>query len=165
MAATAIPSKANGCNFRFLLTTARWAPVDEALDFTTAANTPANALGEQAALGAFLEARFGTPGTAYNVADTPEAQDIRIENLNVRADGVFDASGPGGSGNDIVTGTSGMDSLVGGAGDDTVSGGAGPDAIDLGAGADVLRDTLAQPGRRRHCRVSASPTLWTSKGR
>ncbi|HTE38932.1 MAG TPA: 5'-nucleotidase C-terminal domain-containing protein, partial [Reyranella sp.] len=56
------PIKANGSNFRFLLNNGTLDPaVDEALDFTLAVNTPANALGEQAAFEAFLQARYGTP--------------------------------------------------------------------------------------------------------
>ena len=44
------PVKANGDNFRYLLTDGTLsAPVSEALDFTAPANVPANALGEQQA--------------------------------------------------------------------------------------------------------------------
>lgn len=137
------PIKANGSNFRFLLNNGMLGlPVDEALDFTLAANTPADALGEQDAFEAYMQARYGTPDKAYDMADTPESLDIRIENLNSRADGVFAASGPGGNGNDHVTGTEGIDNLMAGAGDDTASGGAGADLIDLGGGADVMRDSL-----------------------
>jgi 2',3'-cyclic-nucleotide 2'-phosphodiesterase (5'-nucleotidase family) len=138
------PIKANGSNFRFLLNNGMLGmPVDEALDFTLAANTPANALGEQDAFEAYMQARYGTVDKAYDLADTPEALDVRIENLNVRADGVHSASAPGGAGNDQVTGTAAIDNLMAGAGNDTVSGGAGADLIDLGTGADVLRDSLA----------------------
>ncbi len=137
------PIKANGSNFRFLLNNGMLGlPVDEALDFTLAANTPADALGEQDAFEAYMQARYGTPDRAYDMADTPEALDVRIENLNSRADGVFGASAPGGSGDDNVTGTEGIDNLMAGAGDDTVSGGAGADLVDLGGGADVMRDSL-----------------------
>ena len=137
------PIKANGSNFRFLLNSGMLGiPVDEALDFTLAANTPANALGEQDAFEAYMQARYGTPDRAYDMADTAEALDIRIENLNSRADGVFAASGPGGAGNDHVTGTEAIDNLMAGAGDDTASGGAGADLIELGGGADVMRDSL-----------------------
>ena len=85
------PVKANGSNFRYLLTDGTLsAPIDEALDFTAVANVPANALGEQKAFADFLRAVHGTPADAYDTADTPAAEDLRIENLNVRADAVFD---------------------------------------------------------------------------
>jgi hypothetical protein len=84
------PIKPNGENFRYLLTDGTLSePVDEALDFTAAANVPANALGEQKAFEDFLSVVHGTRETAYNVADTPVAFDLRIENLNVRDDAVF----------------------------------------------------------------------------
>ncbi|MGQ3299314.1 choice-of-anchor I family protein [Reyranella sp.] len=138
------PIKANGSNFRFLLNNGVLGlPVDEALDFTLTANTPTDALGEQDAFEAYMQARHGTSDRAYDTADTPEALDIRIENLNSRADGVFAASGSGGDGNDHVTGTEAIDDLMAGAGHDTVSGGAGADLIDLGSGADVMRDSLS----------------------
>jgi 2',3'-cyclic-nucleotide 2'-phosphodiesterase (5'-nucleotidase family) len=138
------PIKANGSNFRFLLTNGTLGPsMDEALDFALPANMPANVLGEQAALEAWLLARYAIAENAFRTADTAEAQDIRIENLNTRSDGVFAASNPGGGGNDSITGTAAADTLLGDAGDDTMSGGPGGDAIDLGAGADVLRDLLA----------------------
>ena len=137
------PIKANGSNFRFLLNNGMLGmPVDESLDFTLPANTPADALGEQDALEAYMQARHGTVDKAYDFADTSEALDVRIENLNVRADGVFSGSGPGTAANDRVTGTEGIDNLMAGAGDDTASGGAGADMIDLGTGADVMRDSL-----------------------
>jgi predicted extracellular nuclease/2',3'-cyclic-nucleotide 2'-phosphodiesterase (5'-nucleotidase family) len=90
------PTKANGQNFRYLLSDGSLsAPVDEALDFTApaviAANTPAGStlLGEQQALGEYLQAFHGTEATAFDRADTPEALDERIQNLNVRADTVL----------------------------------------------------------------------------
>ncbi|MGH8429772.1 MAG: 5'-nucleotidase C-terminal domain-containing protein, partial [Solimonas sp.] len=141
------PIKANGENFRFLLTDGtQSAPVDEAQDFTLPANTPANALGEQAAFEQYMATFHGTVDQAFDVADTPEALDTRIQNVNVRSDTVFeDVGGPvtGGDGNDTITGTAGDDDLQAGAGDDAVSGGPGADTIDLGAGADTLSDTLA----------------------
>lgn len=140
------PIKANGENFRFVLANNTLsAAVDEALDFTLPANTPANAMGEQAAFEDYLSTFFGTASKAYNVADTPEAQDMRIENLNARADAVFQGITAGGNdpGNNSVNGTAGDDTLQAGAGNDIVVGGAGADSIDLGAGADILRDALA----------------------
>jgi len=80
------PIKANGENFRYLLTDGTLsAPVDESLDFTAVANVPANALGEQKALQDFMLANHGTPETAYDQAETPAALDLRIQNLNVVA--------------------------------------------------------------------------------
>ncbi|WP_296342797.1 choice-of-anchor I family protein [Reyranella sp.] len=138
------PIKANGSNFRFLLTDGTLGlPVDEALDFTVAANVPANAMGEQAGFQAYMAAKHGSAATAFDMADTSEALDIRIENLNVRSDGVFGASGTATDGNDTVAGTLAADTLSGGAGNDRISGGAGADLIDLGLGADILRDKLA----------------------
>ncbi|MGD9880243.1 MAG: choice-of-anchor I family protein [Reyranella sp.] len=139
------PIKANGENFRFVLTdNTLSAPVDEALDFTLAANTPANAMGEQVAFGHYLSTFFGTADKAFNAADTTEAQDMRIENLNVRDDAVFQGITTGGNdpGDNAVNGTAGDDTLQAGAGNDTVTGDLGADSIDLGAGADILRDTL-----------------------
>ena len=140
------PIKANGENFRFILTDGTLsAPVDEALDFTLAANTPANAMGEQEALAHYLETLHGTAATAFEQADTPEAQDMRIENLNVRTDAVFLGITAGGNdpGDNSLMGTAGDDTLQAGAGNDTVTGGEGADSIDLGAGTDILRDALA----------------------
>ena len=145
------PIKANGENFRFLLTNGTLgAPVDEALDFTLAANTPANAMGEQAAFAAYMQTFHGSTTTAYDQVDTAESLDVRIQNLNARSDGVFadtDTGGnpephPPGNGDDTVMGTAGPDTIDAGAGNDTVSGGAGADTIDLGGGADVMRDSV-----------------------
>ena len=77
------PVKANGQNFRFLLTGGGLSPVvSEALDFTAVGVVPANALGEQKAFQDFLVARHPAPASAYNVADTPVAQDLRIQILS-----------------------------------------------------------------------------------
>ncbi len=81
------PFKANASNFRFLLNDGTLsAPVDEALDFTAAANVPANILGEQQALAEYLQASFATADTAYDVADTAASGDTRIQNLNAVAE-------------------------------------------------------------------------------
>lgn len=64
------------------------------VDLTAAANVPANALGEQKAFEDYLEQRFGSPEQAYDVADTPPSGDLRIENLNLRSDAVFDNLAP-----------------------------------------------------------------------
>ena len=104
------PIKANGENFRFLLADGTLsAPVDEALDFTAPANVPANALGEQAG----VRRIHGRPSTARRTrpttqADTPEAEDTRIQNLNVREDTVFEGSETGpDDGDNIIPGTRG----------------------------------------------------------
>ncbi|MFM9978658.1 MAG: 5'-nucleotidase C-terminal domain-containing protein [Sphingomonadaceae bacterium] len=81
--------KANADNFRFLLSDGTVsAPVDEALNFTATGVVPANAVGEQAALADYFRDRYATPGTAYNVADTGQALDTRIQNQVVRTDTV-----------------------------------------------------------------------------
>ncbi len=85
------PIKANADNFRYLLDNGTLsAAIDEALDFTAAANVPANALGEQKAFQDYLQAHYATALTAYNVADTPVAQDMRIQQLAFRSDMVLD---------------------------------------------------------------------------
>lgn len=91
------PAKANGSNFRYLLADGTLsAPVDEALNYTDpaviAANTPAGSalLGEQQALGDYMETFHGTQETAYDVADTSVALDERIQNLNFREDTVLE---------------------------------------------------------------------------
>ncbi len=89
------PIKANATNFRYLLTDGTLsASVDSALDFTAAANVPANVLAEQATLFDYLQSRYGTAGTAYNVAETPRTLDTRIQNLSVRSDAVFPPNAP-----------------------------------------------------------------------
>ena len=84
------PIKANADNFRYLLNDGTLsAPVNKALDFTAAASTPVNTLGEQKAFEDFLQTFHGTPQTAYSVADTSASLDLRIQNLSVRQDQVF----------------------------------------------------------------------------
>ncbi|MEE3715131.1 esterase-like activity of phytase family protein [Tumidithrix elongata RA019] len=86
------PIKANADNFRYLLNDGTLsAPIDKSLDFTAVANVPANTLGEQKAFQDFLQAFYSTPQTAYSVADTAASQDLRIQNLNERADTVLGA--------------------------------------------------------------------------
>lgn len=87
------PMKANGEDFRYLLTDGTLsAPLDEGLSFTAAGNVPGNALGEQAAMGIYLAENFGTPALAYNEPETAPADDLRIQNLSVRADTVSDVT-------------------------------------------------------------------------
>ena len=72
----------NFSNFRYLLNNDTLSlPVAATLDFTAAANVPSNALGEQKAFSDYIAALFPTPAKAYNIADTPVAQDIRIQQL------------------------------------------------------------------------------------
>jgi len=85
------PMKANGENFRYLLANGTLsAPLAEALDFTAAGNIPGNAVGEQTVLFDYFASRYPTAGTAYAIADTPIAQDTRIQNINTRTDAVQD---------------------------------------------------------------------------
>ena len=87
------PIKANGDNFRFLLTDGTLsAPINESLDFGAAANIPANVLGEQTTLFDYMRAAFPAAGSAYNQADTPITADTRIQNLSQRSDGVYPAN-------------------------------------------------------------------------
>jgi len=159
------PMKANGTNFRFLLTDGTVsAAVDEALNFTSDAAatsvgvTQAQVLGEQQAFAEYLAANFGTPETAYDVAETPIAEDERIQNLGVRADAVLDGetmdglnsaettdgsagadSLLGNGGNDVIMAFAGNDTVEAGAGDDLVAGGVEDDLLRGGNGADTLR--------------------------
>ena len=81
------PTKANGSNFRFLLADGTLsAAVALELDFTAAANVPANVLGEQRAFADYLAARFVSPAAAFGGADTAASSDRRIQNLSVRLD-------------------------------------------------------------------------------
>ena len=84
------PFRANADNFRYLLNNGSLSSaVNEDLDFTSAANVPANILGEQAALSNYLQARYATPATAYDIADTTPALDTRIQSTAVRTDNVL----------------------------------------------------------------------------
>ena len=81
--------KANATNFRYLLSDGTLsAPVSSTLNFTDAANIPANAIGEQQAFAEYFQERYGTRSNAYNEADTPQTLDTRIQNQAVRTDTV-----------------------------------------------------------------------------
>ena len=91
------PTKANGSNFRYLLANGTLSSaVNPSLDmtleatFNTVGITGADLLGEQKAFQDYLAAHFASAAKAYNTTDTPAAQDLRIENLSLRADAVFD---------------------------------------------------------------------------
>jgi 2',3'-cyclic-nucleotide 2'-phosphodiesterase (5'-nucleotidase family)/DNA-binding beta-propeller fold protein YncE len=144
------PMKANGENFRYLLNDGTLsAPVDESLDFTAAANVPANILGEQQAMSEYMQDRYATPETAFDEADTGQANDTRIQNLDFRSDNVLTLGGiyegttggdslKGGISDDAMDGAGGNDTLTGGAGDDTVLGGSGDDRLLGGEGDDSM---------------------------
>ena len=154
--------KALADNFRFLLAGGGMsAALDEALDFTAPINIPAGALGEQQALEDHLAHHYATAATAFAAADTPDGQDMRVQDLHSRSDQVFqgktlsagdhggtvtgtagDDTLDGGAGNDTLLGGAGHDVLSGGKGDDVLSGGAGADDLDLGSGNDTVRDSL-----------------------
>lgn len=151
------PTKANGENFRYLLADGTLsAPVNEALDFTSAAGfagggtTAANVLGEQKAFSDYISENFNTPATAYNTADTSQAGDLRIQNQAVRTDTVLDAVAVtlnGGANDDTLTGSALDDVLTGNGGNDTLFGYGGNDLLRGGGGDDKLyggpgRDTL-----------------------
>jgi len=93
------PTKANGSNFRYLLSNGTLSSaVNSALDmtleatFNTVGITGADLLGEQKAFQDYLAANFSSPATAFNIVDTAAAQDLRIQNLSLRADAV--SAGP-----------------------------------------------------------------------
>ena len=81
------PFKANGDNFNFILDNGTQQPVAESVDFVTGA--PSNAIGEIEAAAEYLVATHPNPATAYAVADTPLASDLRIQRLNARTDTVL----------------------------------------------------------------------------
>lgn len=90
------PIKANAENFRYLKSDGTLsAAVDESRDFTSVAAatsvgiTLAGILGEQMAFQDYLLAEHPTKETAYDVADTPASQDLRIEILAARSDVVL----------------------------------------------------------------------------
>ena len=84
------PFKANADNFRYMLSNGSVSTtVDEVLDFGGAANVPANILGEQVALSSYLQSRYATAATAYNIAETTPALDTRIQSIAVRTDNVL----------------------------------------------------------------------------
>jgi 5'-nucleotidase, C-terminal domain/RTX calcium-binding nonapeptide repeat (4 copies) len=158
------PVKANADNFRYLLTDGSLSgPINEALDFTASANVPANAMGEQRAFADYMDAFHGTPATAYDQADTPQALDTRIQNLNVRDDTVFSSPAIAGTqGGDVVTGTAGNDTLDGLGGNDFLFGQALNDILTGGAGGDIIDggtgiDTAVYGGLRAQYRATLNP--------
>ncbi len=167
------PAKANGENFRYVLNDGTLSPpVSEALDFTAPANVPANALGEQKALENFFEEFHATPETAYDDADTPIAEDTRIQNLNFRADTVLVQPPIIGDDNanvlngtpvdDIIDGKGGNDQIDGKGGNDVITAGAGNDQVKGGDGSDRFVVAGTNPdadGADRYDGGSGSDTL------
>ncbi len=133
--------KANAENFRFLLDNGTLsAPVSEALDFTAAGVVPANALGEIQAFSDYFGERYATPETAYDVADTPQTLDTRIQNQAVRTDTVLqgDYLVLGAAADETLNGTAGDETIKGLAGDDVLNGQGGDDVLNGGLGGDRL---------------------------
>jgi uncharacterized protein YjiK/2',3'-cyclic-nucleotide 2'-phosphodiesterase (5'-nucleotidase family)/Ca2+-binding RTX toxin-like protein len=88
--------KNNATNFRFVKTDGTLsAVVDPALDFTSASTittytgSSTGLLSEQKVLEDYMYSKYGTPDKAFNLADTAEALDTRIQNQSVRADTVL----------------------------------------------------------------------------
>jgi hypothetical protein len=91
--------KANGENFRYLVSApgnsfALTAAVDEALDYGATSTIDGARgsnplLGEQTTLEIYMKAFHNTQAKAYSLAETPEAQDTRIQNLNARSEEVL----------------------------------------------------------------------------
>ncbi len=141
------PIKANGTNFRYLKTDGTLsAAADKSLDLTAAAGftsagiTAADLVGEQLVFEQYLQTFHATPATAYDVADTTKASDLRLQDLAFRANTVMQGEDYAGTTrNDSHTGTAGNDSLAGGRGNDSLDGGLGNDSLSGGLG----RDTLA----------------------
>jgi Ca2+-binding RTX toxin-like protein len=85
---------------------------------------------EQDVLAEYLKTNYGTQAQAYDQAETPVSQDLRLQNLAVRSDAVIDPVRLGTAGDDnTLPGTStiaGFDGRL-----DTVFTGAGNDEVDV----------------------------------
>ena len=85
---------------------------------------------EQDALAEYLKANHGTASQAYNQAENPARQDLRLQNLALRSDAVIDPVRVGTTGNDSTlpgaSTISGFDGRL-----DTVFSGAGEDEVDV----------------------------------
>jgi 2',3'-cyclic-nucleotide 2'-phosphodiesterase (5'-nucleotidase family) len=138
------PFPALGENFRYLLNDGTFSAGASALGAA-----PANALGEQQAMAEYMADRFNTPAKAFDLADTAQAGDTRIQNLDFRNDTVLErgltfmgTTGPdrlnGTEFGDFISAGQGNDSLNGAAGDDQMSGGSGNDTLHGGEGADYM---------------------------
>lgn len=93
----------NGTNFRYLqvdgagnysvsaaLGTVDQGGGDLVVDLSTFTGTK---LGEQQALADYLADEFGTLAAAFDLADTPQSEDLRIQNIDARTDTVLDGTG------------------------------------------------------------------------
>ena len=149
---------ANATNFRFLLDDGTLsAPVER----TQLLTPPADVLTEQEAFEDYFREDFATPAEAFDLADTAQAHDLRIQNQAAREDSVLngtgipgnyrgtgadnsaylgdgDDNGRGGAGDDWLHGGDGSDKLYGGADGDYLLGGAGNDRLYGEAGEDTL---------------------------
>jgi alkaline phosphatase/2',3'-cyclic-nucleotide 2'-phosphodiesterase (5'-nucleotidase family) len=90
------PMKANGENFRYITVEddgsyTHSTAVDEGLDLTLSGSVPGGAtvLGEQSAFETYMGAFHATANTAYDQPDTPASKDLRIQNMNERAEDVL----------------------------------------------------------------------------
>ena len=93
--------KANADNFQYVKGDGTLsAVVDESLDFTAPATittytgSATNLLGEQKVMEDYVASHFDTPAHAFNLADTTEANDLRIQNQLLRTDTVLDGLKP-----------------------------------------------------------------------
>jgi 2',3'-cyclic-nucleotide 2'-phosphodiesterase (5'-nucleotidase family) len=126
---------------------------------------------EQDALAEYLKTNHGTADRAYSEAETPAAQDLRLQNLAQRSDAVIDPVLVGSSGNDstlpgasTIPGFDGrLDTVFSGAGDDDIDvasrGGYG-NRIFAGSGANIVyagtRDVITGGGD--------SDEIWATDG-
>jgi len=124
---------------------------------------------EQDALAEYLKANHGTAATAYSQAETPAAQDVRLQNLTVRSDEVIDVK-VGTAGDDDTTSEAITLQGFNGKGDVLFTG-AGRDLIDIalisgadntifaGSGANIInagsRDEIIGGGDRDEIRATA----------
>jgi len=143
------PIVANATNFRFLLDDGT---VSAPVDASQLLLPPANVLTEQEAFEAYFRENFATPDDGFDIADTSQAGDLRIQNQAARTDSVLDETGTDkafkggtgddavflGTGNNVGRGFDGDDAIAGGDGDDRVFGGNGEDSLSGGQGDDKL---------------------------
>ncbi|MBD0272238.1 MAG: bifunctional metallophosphatase/5'-nucleotidase [Acetobacteraceae bacterium] len=79
---------------------------------------------EQQAFADYIAAEFGTPDQAFDLAETPPALDVRVQNLSARADAVLEGTAAAGS---AVTGV-------------PLAAASGPPAALVSAGQDAMGD-------------------------
>jgi len=116
---------------------------------------------EQDVLAEYLKTNYGTQAQAYDQAETPVSQDLRLQNLAVRTDEVIDPVRVGTIGDDTtlpgastIPGFDGrLDTVFSGAGNDEIDiaiTGGGDNTIFTGSGADVIyagmRDVITGGG-------------------